>query len=163
RQGTLQHSRRNQYKEHERAYFEHLIVETSVGDNWTIREIGNKDVQELAEEEEEAEEAEEAQLMELDKDDNESIQSDYSVGSDEPPSSPVADGHWEETAQLLRSLAGEHDVASAEGLQEIRRRTDGGSEQMLKIRWLVKQLARTASAVEKVVEVAEDANGTDAG
>ncbi|KAF9080944.1 hypothetical protein BGX29_004891, partial [Mortierella sp. GBA35] len=41
----------DQFKEQERAYFEHLIAEIGADNNWNIVRKGTQDAQELAEEE----------------------------------------------------------------------------------------------------------------
>lgn len=152
-------SRPSDHKEKERAYFEHLIAETAITENWQARLIGNKDVQELLEEAENAPEMHSGQSF-----DNEEsyVSSQLSNEFVEPPSSPI---EWEDTAHLFGKLAGEHDAFSVTGLQKIRSRMIGGSEQMLEVRRLMKQLARAATAARKAEEVEEEipeeAYGTD--
>jgi hypothetical protein len=154
RRGSLLRSRRNAYKEEERTYFEHLIAATSIDRNWTIQPKGNKDAQEIAEDEVTVEEA-----VVIEEEENRSSQ--LSDIFDEPPSSPLEEDYWEATASMLRDLAGEHSVLSAAGLQEIRRKTHGGTEPMLRLRSALKEAVRAVSVANKAVEVEEHGDETD--
>lgn len=160
RRGTLHQSRCNDYKAQERTYFEHLVAATSTDKNWTIQPMGNRDAQEIAEAEVIAEEEPITVFPSQEEDDRYSQFSDI---LDEPPSSPLASDYWDSAASTLRELAGDHDIGSAAGLQEIRRRTRGGTEPMLRLRSAIKEAVRAAIVASKVVEVEDDGNKTDEG
>ncbi|KAF9972131.1 hypothetical protein BGZ75_001591 [Mortierella antarctica] len=85
---------------------------------------------------------EESTAVVLDEEDSRSSQ--FSDLFDEPPSSPLADDYWDTAASMLRELAGEHEIGSAAGLREIRRRTHGGTEPMLRLRVAIKEAVRAA-------------------
>jgi len=150
----------SEHKDKERAYFEQLIAEASDENGWNIRTVGSQDKQdealqvadELARAEAEAvqvaeglarAEAEAVQALQDQGNnngtDNESVQS-------EPRSSPIESEYWDMASVVLKSLAGNNDPLSPEGLQEIRRRTEG-NDQMQQIRGTMKQFVRACGSV----------------
>ncbi|KAF9081207.1 hypothetical protein BGX29_004655, partial [Mortierella sp. GBA35] len=140
---NIQYSRRNDYQEEARAYFEHLIAEVNEASdwNWAFKSNGTKDAQDLADESLQAEPAVEV--------DNEQALLSVSSPSnpapydtDERASSPLADDLYTHGMRVLKERAPALGLMSIDELKATRRLLSGGSAEEVKLSKGLKDVLR---------------------
>ncbi|KAG0291397.1 hypothetical protein BGZ96_005233 [Linnemannia gamsii] len=125
----------DQFKEQERAYFEHLMAETGADNNWNVVCKGTQDDQELAEEELAA------QPMAVDAE------------MEVLAVSPIDPSDLDDGFNYLDDRAGGYEPPSPDGLTIVRQTLQGdGPQDSLELRKLLKQGVRTSSMIKKARE-----------
>ncbi|KAF9113711.1 hypothetical protein BGX30_006875 [Mortierella sp. GBA39] len=162
------YSMRNQFKEQERAYFEHLIAEIGADNNWNIVRKGTQDAQELAEEELAAQPVAVDAEVEVQGMQHAIIEEGPHIGygvpaqparqqyynnNGEPCSSPIDPSDLDDCFNYLDDNAGGYEPLSPDGMIIVRQTLqDDGSQDSLELRKLLKQVARTSSRIKKSKE-----------
>ncbi|KAF9272958.1 hypothetical protein BGZ88_004208 [Linnemannia elongata] len=159
------YSMRNQVKEQERAYFEHLIAEIGADNKWNIVRKGTQDAQELAEEELAAQLVTVDAEMEVLAAQHAIIEEGSHIGNSfpaqparqqyynhngKPCSSPIDPSDLDDCFNYLDDNAEGYEPLSPDGLIIVRQSLqDDGSQDSLELRKLLKQVVRTASRIKK--------------
>jgi hypothetical protein len=141
---NIQYSRRNDYQEEARAYFEHLIAEVNEASDWgwAFKSQGTKDAQDLTDESFPAEPAAEGV-------DNEqallSVSSPSNTApydTDERASSPLSDDVYIHDMRVLKERAPALGLMSIDDLKVTRRLLNGGSAKEVKFSKGLKDVLR---------------------
>jgi len=141
-QSEPQHTQYEQYKEQEKAYFEHIIAEVRTGNGVDFRVVESRDEQAQ----------EELQQVDVEGEGQDNADRDEaslgeSSSREESGSSPIADTDIYTTIQTLKHLAGDSDVLTIDGIKRIRKSVERGPGRMQEVRKAVKQLVRVCTAV----------------
>lgn len=126
---SIQYSRRNDYKEEARAYFEHLIAEANEASDWkwAFKSHGTQDAQDLADESLPAEAAVEEVHNEQALLSVSSLSCPTPYDTDERASSPLADEVYAHGMRVLKERAPALGLTSIGELKATRRFLSGGS------------------------------------
>jgi hypothetical protein len=155
---------RNQYKEQEATEFEHLIAAVGADQGWEITPIGNKDAQELADEEL----ALQPEIADEDSSDEELLpprrhRAPPDNNNNELCSSPIGSDDYDLAFGLFSQCHGDVRLDSRAGLEEARKAMSHGSPEEFRFRAVTKEYIRAAAAVATFRNNADKRNHTTEG
>ncbi|KAF9082099.1 hypothetical protein BGX29_004087 [Mortierella sp. GBA35] len=141
----IQYSRRNDYEEEARAYFEHLIAEVNEASDWkwAFKPQGTKDVQDLADESLAAEPEVEEVVNEPVLLPVSSLSCPPPYDTDERASSPLAEDVYARGMQVLKERAPALGLMSVDELKATRRLLSRGSAEEVKLSKVLKDVLRS--------------------